>query len=410
MSSAEERDAENTKIRKAKDLYIYEAYFGKNGYGSIARTYKAAHDKDPAITLAYVKEWFRSNVLNVKHPKGMNSFVAPHPGYEYQVDLFFVADLDRPDKPKKPKKKTKKELAEIAKQEAEQEQKPDPTTRRMSQKTKDPALAEPEPDKQEPDPTTRRMNQTTKDPTLAEQERGDPTEDIAGKLHRQKYPLAVLCIDIFSKFAVVVPIVKKDTVNVAEGIKKAIKTMKDRTGIEKPQIIYSDAEPAIDSKVMQAYWVQQGIKSYITRNHAQFSERFIRTYKNMLYKRIDSLKAMNIVDPQWEKYNEEILYTYNHKQVHSSTKMTPKDAAMPTNTIDVKNNLELRAKHNRKYPPLSVGDTVHILRKKKINEKERTSNFDEKYHLVSAITEELGQKYYTVEGRQYIRGEVFKVG
>jgi hypothetical protein len=90
--------------------------------------------------------------------------------------------------------------------------------------------------------------------------------------------------------------------------------------------------------------------------------------------------------------------------------MTPKDAAKPTNTIDVKNNLELRAKHNRKYPPLSVGDTVHILRKKEVNEKERTSNFDEKYHLVLAITEELGQKYYTVEGRQYIRGEVFKVG
>jgi hypothetical protein len=130
----------------------------------------------------------------------------------------------------------------------------------------------------------------------------------------------------------------------------------------------------------------------------------------MLYKRIDSLKAMNIVDPQWEKYNEEILKTYNDKQVHSSTKMTPKDAAKPTNTIDVKNNLELRAKHNRKYPPLKVGDTVHILRKKKINEKERTSNFDEKYHLVSAVTEELGQKYYTVEGRQYIRGEVSKVG
>jgi hypothetical protein len=355
----------------------------KNGYGSIARTYKEAHGKDPAITLAYVKEWFGSNVLNRKHAKGMNSFVAPHPGYEYQIDLFFVADLDKPDNPKK-KKQTKKELAEIAKQEAEQEQKPDPTRRRMNQKTKDPALAETD-----------------------KQERGDPTEDIAGKL---KFPLAVLCIDIFSKYATVVPIMKKDIPNVAAGIIEAINTMKEETGIKKPQIIYSDLEPAIDSKAMQAYWVEQVIKNYITRNHAQFAERFIRTYKNMLYKRIDSLKAMNIVDPQWEKYNEEILKTYNDKQVHSSTKMTPKDAAKPTNTIDVKNNLELRAKHNRKYPPLSVGDTVHILRKKKINEKEITSNFDDKYHTVSAITEQYGQKYYTVEGRDYIRGEVFKIG
>jgi hypothetical protein len=161
---------------------------------------------------------------------------------------------------------------------------------------------------------------------------------------------------------------------------------------------------------MQQYWVEKGIKNYVTRNHAQFAERFIRTNKNMLYKRIDSLKAMNIVDPQWVKYNEEILKSYNDKQVHSPTKMTPADASKPANTIDVKNNLELRAKHNIKYPPLSVGDTVHILRKKKVNEKERTSNFDSKYHIVSAITEQFGQTNYTVEGRQYIRGEVFKIG
>jgi hypothetical protein len=186
--------------------------------------------------------------------------------------------------------------------------------------------------------------------------------------------------------------------------------MKEQTGIAKPQIIYTDGEPAITSKLMQQYWVEKGIKNYVTRNHAQFAERFIRTYKNMLYKRIDSLKAMNIVDPQWVKYNAEILKAYNDKQVHSSTKMTPAEASKPANTIDVKNNLELRAKHNRKYPPLSVGDTVQILRKKKVNDNERTTNFDSKYHLVSAITEQFGQKYYTVEGRQYIRREVFKIG
>jgi hypothetical protein len=304
----------------------------------------------------------------------MNSFVAPHPGYEYQMDLFFLADLDKVEKPKKKKKK-----GEPA------EQEPAPPRLRLRQKTKAPALAEPP-------------------------ERGDATEDIPGKLHRQKFPLAVLCIDIFSKYAVVVPIVKKDVGSVAHGMIEAINTMKEETGIDKPQIIYTDAEPAIDSKELQQHWREQGIKSYITRNHAQFAERFIRTYKNMLYKRIDSIKSENGENPQWEQYNEEILKTYNSKLTHSSTKMTPEEATKATNTIDVKNNLELRAKHNRKYPPLSVGDAVHILRKKKVNEKERTSNFDTKYHVVSAVTEQFGQKYYTVEGRQYIRGEVFKIG
>ena len=46
---------------------------------------------------------------------------------------------------------------------------------------------------------------------------------------------------------------------------------------------------------------------YITRNHAQFAERFIRTYKGMLYERIDSVRAEERErDPQWNEYNWDI--------------------------------------------------------------------------------------------------------
>ena len=55
--------------------------------------------------------------------------------------------------------------------------------------------------------------------------------------------------------------------------------------------------------------------------------------------------------------------------------MTPVNAAKQTNELDVKSNLELRAKNNRRYPPLNVGDSVKILRKKRVNEKERNSFF-----------------------------------
>jgi hypothetical protein len=91
----EARDEQNAKISKAKDLSAYAAYYGKGGYGSIANTFKEAKEKDPTITLDYVRGWFSSNVLGRKHPKGTNSFVAPHPGYEYQVDLYFLADLEK---------------------------------------------------------------------------------------------------------------------------------------------------------------------------------------------------------------------------------------------------------------------------------------------------------------------------
>ena len=147
----------------------------------------------------------------------------------------------------------------------------------------------------------------------------------------------------------------------------------------------------------------------MSRNHAAFAERFIRTYKAMLYKRIDSVKENKITDPQWTTYNWALILTYNTKLIHSSTKMTPKQAAMKTNEIDVKANLELRAKRNRIYPPLEVGGKVKIARKKKVNEKERTSFFSDGTFTVSAITVDFGQKYYKVLNTQYTRRDLLKV-
>ena len=96
---------------------------------------------------------------------------------------------------------------------------------------------------------------------------------------------------------------------------------------------------------------------------------------------------------------------------HSSTNKTPDDARKDTHQADVKANLEIRALRNRKYPPLNVGDQVKILRKKKINEKDRTSNWSIEVFKVSSINETLGQKYHTVKnmGRDYTRAELLKV-
>ena len=73
--------------------------------------------------------------------------------------------------------------------------------------------------------------------------------------------------------------------------------------------------------------------------------------------------------------------------------------------------MELRAKHNRKYPPLNVGDKVQILRKKKNTEKERTSHWSVDSYRVTEINKEFDQNYYKVEGmdRDYIRGELLKL-
>ena len=76
---------------------------------------------------------------------------------------------------------------------------------------------------------------------------------------------------------------------------------------------------------------------------------------------------------QWDTYIYDILLTYNNGLVHSSTGMTPKNAAKVSDSIDVKTRLELRAKTNRRYPELKVGDKVQIRRKKATGETERFS-------------------------------------
>ncbi len=234
-------------------------------------------------------------------------------------------------------------------------------------------------------------------------------------LENQKFKIGMVCIDIFSKFAAVVPLMSEDTGDVAAGILECVQKMS-----RKPKMIYTDDEAALSSFPLRDFFVEQKIKHYITRKHAAFAERMIRTFKGMLYKRIDDKgnpdtkkkkPPENGAEPQWHDYIYQVMLTYNNKLVHSSTKKTPEEAKQGNHQMDVKANLEIRAMKNRKYPPLNVGDEVKIMRKKKVGEKERTSQWSIEVFKVTEINEELGQNYYKVEGidRDYTRAEVLKV-
>ena len=80
-----------------------------------------------------------------------------------------------------------------------------------------------------------------------------------------------------------------------------------------PKIIYTDDEKAIASSEFQEFVEGENIELYRTRGHPAFAERFIRTYE----------KKTNI---QWIDYIDEIMITYNYKDVHSSIGQTPKSS------------------------------------------------------------------------------------
>ena len=59
----------------------------------------------------------------------------------------------------------------------------------------------------------------------------------------------------------------------------------------------------------------------------------------------------------------------------------------------------MRRINTRKYPDISVGDNVKTFKKKGMMDKERVSNWGPTIYVVEYITEEMGQKFFKLEGR-----------
>ena len=104
---------------------------------------------------------------------------------------------------------------------------------------------------------------------------------------------------------------------------------------KKPEIIYTDHEGALHKPSIQSQFKEHAITRYLTRNHAWFAERVIRTFKMMLYKRKDQGGQEN---PQCIGFVYPIMLTYDNKMAHSSIKMAPHEATKSSNAIDVKTN------------------------------------------------------------------------
>ena len=105
------------------------------------------------------------------------------------------------------------------------------------------------------------------------------------------------------------------------------------------------------------------IELYTTRGHPAFVERFIKTYKDMLFKRVEADEKKGKQNIQWTDYNLEIMLTYNDKMNHSATGMTPNQARKEKHEFKAMINVASKAKKERIYPELFVGDREKIMRK-----------------------------------------------
>ena len=199
-------------------------------------------------------------------------------------------------------------------------------------------------------------------------------------------------IDIFDKFMHVVPIQGKKEEDLASGMIECLHKMG-----KKHEIIYTNDETALCTEAIQIKCLKdEKIEHHRTRAHPNFSERAIRTFKDMLYKRVeadattgasrsirDEKKGKDNI--QWTDYIHEILLTYNNQMKHSATGFTPKEARKPSNELKVRLNLTMKGKTNRVYPELDVGDEVKVFRKRKPNEKERVGNWSQNIYTIEKV-------------------------
>jgi len=213
-------------------------------------------------------------------------------------------------------------------------------------------------------------------------------------------------IDTFSKVARVYP-GKNDGANTLAGLMTAIKDM------GKPKMIYCDNESTWN--LVKQYCEENGIKVIITTTHPPVVERFIRTFKRMIWRRLNAPALNRIVGKtapkKWSDYINDVIATYNDT-VHATTGLTPNEAQKTENTLQVKINSEMHRKQTRTYPEINVGDYVRVFFKKPLQaRKENLPNWGPEVYEITKIETSMHQKYYYLKDypRPLLRHDILKV-
>ena len=178
----------------------------------------------------------------------------------------------------------------------------------------------------------------------------------------------ICVIDIFSKYAWVVPLKDKKDVSIVTAFQSILKQSNRRakgTSAQhvKPNKIWVDKGSEFYNASFKKWLQDNDIVMYSTNNEGKsvVAERFIRTLKNKIYKYMTSISKNVYIDKL-----DDIVNEYNNTY-HTTIKMKP---------IDVKDNayIDIDKEINNKDPKFKVGDRVRISKYKNNFAKGYTPN------------------------------------
>ena len=116
---------------------------------------------------------------------------------------------------------------------------------------------------------------------------------------------ATVAIGSFTKIAEVIPIGNRQPIELISALKLIFKSMGT------PKQLYSDEESSFRANVFFRFMNDNDIKHVQTSTHAPSVERFIRTFKDNLYRRLDGL---NQNKSEWVKHVKNIVTKYNNTE------------------------------------------------------------------------------------------------
>ena len=180
----------------------------------------------------------------------------------------------------------------------------------------------------------------------------------------------LLCvIDIFSKYAWVIPLKDKQGISIVNAFQKILKESN-----RKPNKIWVDKGSNFYNNSFKKCLQDNDIAMYSTNNKGKFvvAERFIRAIKNKIYKYMASISKNVYIDKL-----DDIVKKYNNT-CHTSIKMKP---------VDVKDNtyIDFKKQVNHKNPKLKVGDHVRISKYNNIFAKGYMPNWSEEIFIIKKI-------------------------
>ena len=187
----------------------------------------------------------------------------------------------------------------------------------------------------------------------------------------------LLCaIDLYSKYAFVIPLKDKKGISIVNAFNKIIKQSN-----RKPNKICVDQGGEFYNNVFEKGLSDNDINMYSTYNEGKSvaAERFIRTLKNKLYKHMTATGKNVYYDVL-----DDVVNKYNNTK-HSTIKIKP---------IDVKNNKRVYIdEHNEKVSKFKVGDRVRISRYKNIFAKGYAPNWNSEIFIVNKINDTVPYTY-----------------